>query len=340
METSTNPKELYQASKVNKDIKEYIRKNINFQETISSLENDVMYIIDNISPGRERAYLMRLSSELNVQNDESVTELLSIAIEMQVIAAYVKDDILDSNYKRNNQYTVNHKYNTKIATVYSDLFLNISYQVLEDVRQLVTDLCYKDFISKINESYKSICIGQIETVCFNYSDLDLILSICSLYERLVGVAYGHYCSMLITDDKTLSKSLYLFGKNIGIALQIKNDISDFILDPSISGIPAYQDLLQGQPNIVVAYLLEHKKYFLPKETVLLDNLLSQKYGNGEFAQGDESILLDMLNKSGAISQAINLLNNLLSNCLTYISDIKDITIRKKYTEFIETLIYE
>lgn len=340
MEASTNPKELYQASKVNKNIKEYIRNNINFPKTIGFLEDDVMHIIDDISPGRERAYLMQLSSELNEQNDESVIELLGIAIEMQIIAAYVKDDILDRNNKRNNHYTVNYKYNTQVAAIYSDLFLNISYLALEDIRQRITDLRYKDFLQKINESYKSICIGQIETACFNYSASDLILSICSLYERLVGVAYGHYCSMLITDDNTLRESLYLFGKNIGIALQVKNDISDFILDPSISGIPAYQDLLQGQPNIVIAYLLEHKKYFLPEEIVLLDQFLSQKYENEILAQSEENMLLDMLKKSGAISKAIDLFNGLLNKCLTYISDINDTIIKRKYTEFIETLIYE
>ncbi len=333
------PEDLYQATKINNHIKEYVRNNLPFPETLCFMEDDVIQVINNVSSGRERAYLMSLSAELSNLNNR-VIDLLGIVIEMQVIAAYVKDDILDNNYKRNNQPTVNWKYNSKVATIYSDLFLNASYLALDDIRKLTTEIQYEDLVLKINESYQYICLGQIETACFNYSNSNLFSSIYSLYERLVGIAYGNYCSMLISHDDILKEQLFLFGKNIGIALQVKNDISDFIIDPLASGIPAYQDLLQNQPNIVMAYLLKCRDDFSQNELKLLNELLSHDYKINELGEMDETLILNMLDKSNAISKSIDLLYNLLSDSISHLSFIKEVKIRKRYTEFLETLIYE
>jgi geranylgeranyl pyrophosphate synthase len=332
-------KELYQAFGVNSHIKKFVRDNIRLASTLSFLNVDIVQAVDIVSPGRERAYLMKLASELS-GIDSMAVDLLAVVIEMQIIAAYVKDDILDNNYVRCNQRTPNYKYGIKNATVFSDLFLNSSYLALEKVRPLITETQYREIVLKINESYQCISLGQIETTCFDYSKPNLISAICALYDRLVGVAYGNYCSMLVCSDDILKEQLSLFGKNIGVALQVKNDISDFIIDPLISGIPAYQDLLQGHPNIVIAYLLEYKKNFSQKEIDLLSTLLSGHYKEKGLLANDEDIIITMLEKSEAISKSLIYYNKLLDNCLNYISFIQDIKVRKNYMNFLKTLIYE
>ena len=328
-----------QAFIVNNHIKEFIKSNLKTIASLSFLNDDIIQIVDTVSPVRERAYLMCLSSELSNTNENAV-ELLALVIEMQIIAAYLKDDILDSNSVRSHQQTVNSKYDIKRAAIYSDLFLNSSYIALEKVRQLIPEAHYKEVILKITESYQYISLGQIETVCFGYTDSNIISAIRLLYERLVGIAFGNYCSLLIYQDDILKEQLFLFGKNIGMALQIKNDISDFIIDPSISGISPYQDLLQGQPNIVVAYLLEYKNNFSQNETQLLDNLLFHKYESEKIIEDDEDTILNMLEKSNAIGNALLLYNKLLNNCLEHLVFIQNARVREKYVNFVKILIFE
>lgn len=334
------PEDLYRASKVNNRIKEYIKNSMIFPKELADMEVDLLRIVDNISSGRERAYLLELSSELSNIDNKTIVNLLGIAIEMQIIAAYVKDDILDGNYERNSQPTVNYQYNNNVAAIYSDLFLDISYLVLEELRPMLDEIYYHEYIVKIHESYRSICIGQIETTCFNYSAPNLISSICSLYERLVGVAYANYCSMLISKNRNLKEGLFRFGKYIGVALQVKNDISDFIIEPDISGIPVYQDLLQNQPNVVIAYLIESKENYSNEEIALLDELLSNNDRRNKLSEENEVVLQSMLEKSNAISKSIELLGTLLSNCLDCLCHIKNKKIKNEYTNFIKTLIYE
>jgi geranylgeranyl pyrophosphate synthase len=157
---------------------------------------------------------------------------------------------------------------------------------------------------------------------------------------LVGIAFGNYCSLLIYQDDVLKEQLFLFGKNIGMALQIKNDISDFIIDPSISGIHTYQDLLQGHPNIVIAYLFEYQNNFSQKEVQLLKNLLFHKYEKEKIIENDEDMILNMLKKSNAIDNTLLLYNKLLNNCLDNLVFIENIKVREKYVAFIEILLHE
>jgi len=324
---------------VNTHIKEFIMRNLKMATSMPFLDTDIAHVVDTVSPVRERAYLMRLSAELSDVNEEAI-ELLAIVIEMQIIAAYLKDDILDGNQMRCHLQTINSKYDIRRAAIYSDLFLNSSYIALDKVRQLIPEAHYKDVFFKITESYKCISLGQIETVCFDYTVSNIVSTICLLYERLVGIAFGNYCSLLISQDNDMKEQLFMFGKNIGMALQVKNDISDFIIDPLISGIPAYQDLLQGQPNIVIAYLLEYQNKFSDKEMLLLNNLLFHKYDSEKIVEDDENTIINMLEKSNAIGNALSFYNERLDNCLMSLAFIQNTNIREKYMSFVKELTYE
>lgn len=52
--------------------------------------------------------------------------------------------------------------------------------------------------------------------------------------------------------------LRTIGSNFGIALQLADDVLDFIGDEQTMGKPILHDLLNGQPNIVLAHALSGK----------------------------------------------------------------------------------
>ena len=73
------------------------------------------------------------------------------------------------------------------------------------------------------------------------------------------------------DDEKLS-SLYDFGKNIGLAFQVVDDILDFTGNDKQLGKPAVSDLASGYLTAPVLYALEEDK----KLSLLIDRELSEK----------------------------------------------------------------
>ena len=73
------------------------------------------------------------------------------------------------------------------------------------------------------------------------------------------------------NDKNLT-SLYDFGKNIGLAFQVVDDILDFTGNDKQLGKPAVSDLASGYLTAPVLYALEENK----KLSVLVNRELSEK----------------------------------------------------------------
>ena len=74
----------------------------------------------------------------------------------------------------------------------------------------------------------------------------------------------------ISEEK--STSLYDFGKNIGLAFQVVDDILDFTGNDKQLGKPAVSDLASGYLTAPVLYALEENK----KLSVLVNRELSEK----------------------------------------------------------------
>ena len=74
----------------------------------------------------------------------------------------------------------------------------------------------------------------------------------------------------ISDEKLTS--LYDFGKNIGLAFQVVDDILDFTGNDKQLGKPAVSDLASGYLTAPVLYALEEDK----KLSLLIDRELSEK----------------------------------------------------------------
>ena len=85
--------------------------------------------------------------------------------------------------------------------------------------------------------------------------------------------------------------LYEFGKNIGLAFQVVDDILDFTGNDKQLGKPAVSDLASGYLTAPVLYALEENKHL----SVLIDRELAEK--------DDLNNALEIIMNSGAIKKS-------------------------------------
>ena len=110
-------------------------------------------------------------------------------------------------------------------------------------------------------------------------------------------------------EADVAQNLYNYGRNLGLAFQIVDDILDFTASAEVLGKPAEADLVSGNLTIPVLYALKQQPY--------LEILIEREFSEPE----DVSKALELIKNSDGIDLARQLATNHASkaaqnlNCL-------------------------
>ena len=149
----------------------------------------------------------------------------ALAIETFHNFTLVHDDIMDNADIRRGQPTVHVKWNQTIAILSGDLMMIKATDLLCETE--TNDL--RNLISVFNKTAAEVCEGQQWDMNFetqsNVTEQDYLKMITLKTAVLLGCALkvGALIGGANTDD---ANHLYEFGKNIGIAFQLQDDILD------------------------------------------------------------------------------------------------------------------
>ena len=149
----------------------------------------------------------------------------ALAIEMFHNFTLVHDDIMDNADIRRGKPTVHIKWNQTIAILSGDLMMIKATDLLCETE--TNDL--RNLISVFNKTAAEVCEGQQWDMNFetqsNVTEQDYLKMITLKTAVLLGCALkvGALIGGANTDD---ANHLYEFGKNIGIAFQLQDDILD------------------------------------------------------------------------------------------------------------------
>lgn len=199
-------------------------KNYHFTGSPSSLYDPVNYIMQ-IGGKRIRPILVLLASELFGGNiDESMKA--AFALEVFHNFTLVHDDIMDEADTRRGQLTVHKKYSENSAILSGDLMLIKAYELLgqyEDVNVQVA--LFKIF----NKLAVELCEGQEWDMKFEQIDnvsVDDYLNMVTLKTGVLIAGALQMGALLGGGSVANQEHIYAFGKNIGIAFQLQDDLLD------------------------------------------------------------------------------------------------------------------
>nr|YP_009732114.1 prenyl transferase [Gracilaria edulis]QHS70482.1 prenyl transferase [Gracilaria edulis]UAD85609.1 prenyl transferase [Gracilaria edulis] len=167
-------------------------------------------------------------------------------------ASLVHDDVIDECETRRGVNTVHSTFSTKIAVLAGDfLFAQSSWylanlnnlEVVKIISKVITDFaegevrqgitCFDDTISMDNYIEKSF-----------YKTASLIASSCKAAAILSGTS------------SMIQEQLYIYGKHLGLAFQIVDDILDVIGSETTLGKPAGLDLKNGNLTAPLIFTLQ------------------------------------------------------------------------------------
>mgnify|MGYP003341027684 FL=1 len=148
------------------------------------------------------------------------------AVEMVHNFTLVHDDIMDNDEMRHGVPTTHRKYGMPIAILAGDVLFSKAYQVISDTK--LSPVATTHLISRLAKACVDVCEGQLLDVKMAEEKK---IPTQSQYIEMIGkktaALFDVSCSMgaiCATNKKKDISNLSSFGRNLGIAFQITDDL--------------------------------------------------------------------------------------------------------------------
>lgn len=180
---------------------------------------------------------------------------LAEIIEMIHTASLVHDDVLDDCSVRRGKETVNTLYGTRVAVLAGDfLFAQSSWLIANLENMEVIKL-----ISRVIADFANGEISQASSLFDTEVTLEQYLD-KSFYKTASLIAASCRSSAVFSKMEEAHKdAMYAYGKHLGLAFQVVDDILDFTQTAEQLGKPQGQDLASGNLTAPVIYALQQCK---------------------------------------------------------------------------------
>ncbi|NJN22527.1 MAG: solanesyl diphosphate synthase [Leptolyngbya sp. RL_3_1] len=207
--------------------------------------------------------------------------------EMIHTASLVHDDVVDESAVRRGVPTVHSSFGNRIAVLAGDFLFAQSSWYLANLDNLTV-------VKLLSQVIMDLAEGEIQQ---GLNRFDVDLSIESYLEK----SYYKTASLIANSaqsvgvlsglPKAQTESFYGYGRHLGLAFQVVDDILDFTGSTEVLGKPAGSDLKSGNLTAPVLYALEEKPY--------LSQLIEREFAEtGDFEQA-----IDLIHGSAGIKRS-------------------------------------
>ncbi|MGD1939739.1 MAG: solanesyl diphosphate synthase [Leptolyngbyaceae cyanobacterium] len=225
--------------------------------------------------------------------------------EMIHTASLVHDDVVDESDVRRGVPTVHSSFGNRVAVLAGDFLFAQSSWYLANLDNLTV-------VKLLSEVIMDLAEGEIQQG-LNRFDTGLTL------EAYLDKSYYKTASLIANSAKSVGvlsglpdhqlDNLYAYGRNLGLAFQIVDDILDFTGSSEVLGKPAGSDLKSGNLTAPVLYALE--------ETPYLAGLIEREFSEAE----DFEQAIGLIHKSDGIARSRDLATQHIDRAIACLQDL-------------------
>jgi len=182
----------------------------------------------------------------------------ALAVEMLHNFTLVHDDIMDNADKRRNKPTVHIKYDVNTAILAGDGLLAIAYEYL--LKDLV--IPGNDVVKYFTRGLVEVCEGQSLDKEFELRKSVSINDYLKMITKKTAAMMEMCCAIgaqIGGGTQQTIKALARYGKNLGIAFQIQDDLLDISGEEKAFGKKIGGDLIEGKKTFLFLKALEKAK---------------------------------------------------------------------------------
>ncbi len=257
------------------------------RETLTSPESTVPHIGRFLTEGsgkRVRSILHLLCAQVcDYQGPHDVT--LGAVIEIIHLASLIHDDVIDEADTRRGRPSTHRTWGTTISVLFGDYLYGKAMELALQAGKL-------SIIQSLASVTSRMVSGQmLEDTCAQRLDITEN-EYLNLIERKTAALFACSCEMaglLAECDPPALDHLRAYGRTLGLAFQIVDDLLDFTGEPGTLGKPSAMDLREGKITLPVIDLLLGAS---PAERNLVRRIVHHEDANGEELDALHHVLRD------------------------------------------------
>ncbi|AXR08365.1 octaprenyl diphosphate synthase [Salinimonas sediminis] len=215
-----------------------------------SLINQLGFYIVNSGGKRLRPLLSVLASRaMNIDNNDHHT--LAAIIEFIHTATLLHDDVVDESTLRRGRETANAIFGNQASVLVGDFLYTRSFQMMVNLKRMRV-------MEILSEATNQIAEGEVLQL-MNCNDPQ------TTEKRYFDVIYGKTARLfeaatqlaaVLTDQPAeLEQAMQNYGKHLGTAFQLADDILDYAADAAEMGKNVGDDLAEGKPTLPLLYAM-------------------------------------------------------------------------------------
>jgi len=169
-------------------------------------------------------------------------------VEMIHAASLLHDDVIDDAYTRRSKPSLNALYGNKTAIMLGDILYSKGFLELNNISADVSKM--------VSNAVVQLSLGELKDVSLSKTfNTDTGIYLEMIYQKTASLmeACAGAAALLANKDK----SIYMtYGRNLGIAFQMIDDLLDITMDSTTLGKPALHDFVEGKTTLPYIYLYE------------------------------------------------------------------------------------
>jgi octaprenyl-diphosphate synthase len=262
------------------------------RDTVSSVRaiTDIGEYLRGGGGKRLRPALLLLSAKLFPHEERSAVRLGGV-VEIIHTATLVHDDIIDEAKTRRGRPAANTQWgNSKCVLAGDWLYMQAfkiavqerNFKILDELIHLTQQMVEGELLQmeKLGK-----CISLDEHFDLIFRKTACLFSVSMRLGAILGKA-----------SEEQETRLGEYGRNLGLAFQIVDDVLDLTASEQVLGKPVASDLREGKATMAVIHALEHCS---PDERRLVETVLEER----AFLSVQHEQILAMLNRCGSIQYA-------------------------------------
>lgn len=272
----------------------------------AELYEPIRYML-SLGGKRIRPLLVLMSCDLfNGKIEDAIFPAL--AVELFHNFTLVHDDLMDNATLRRNQLTVHSKWNNNIAILSGDVLLVKAYQLLSHSK--LSNEIFQHLLSTFNEMAIQVCEGQQWDL--NHEQAQQIsiphyFKMIELKTAALFAASTKIGALLANANQEDANHLYEFGKNIGIAFQLQDDLLDVYGEEKKFGKQKGGDIIANKKTFLLLKSIELSSHNPYKKEELVQWLSFRPQNEREAKEKVEAIksIYDFVNIKKITDEEIN-----------------------------------
>ena len=311
---------------IKKDLDDFIAL---FQSALSHDDGMLGSALSHIRQrgGKRMRPILTLLMARNFGDISAITQHSAVGLELLHTASLVHDDVVDESGERRGQASVNATYNNKVAVLVGDFILStallhVSYtghqRIIEYLAELGRTLAAGEILQLSNIQNQAISEDVYYQVIKQKTAA--LFEACAAIGALSGGA----------SEEEMQKAR-LFGQNLGIMFQIRDDIFDYF-DSKEIGKPTGNDMIEGKLTLPVIYALNNTDF----ESM---HTLAKKVKAGTINPDEIAVLVEFTKQHGGIEYAEQRMAEFSQTCMQYIDEnVKEKAIKDSLTAYVDYVV--